>query len=88
MALILSSMFSLLGFSSDAYIMCHSGNTVGPEIGILAEMASLQLEYTYLAKVTGKKQYFDRVSTFNCLVYCLLTNNLIGRYHNKGLGSC
>ncbi|KAJ6592323.1 glycoside hydrolase family 47 protein [Mycena vulgaris] len=41
----------------------HSGDVVGPEVGILAEMASLQVEYLYLAKVTGKKRYFDRANT-------------------------
>ncbi|KAG5636779.1 hypothetical protein H0H81_006893 [Sphagnurus paluster] len=39
------------------------GRTVGPEIGILAEIATLQLEYTYLAKLTGKKDHFTRAST-------------------------
>ncbi|KAG6869223.1 hypothetical protein C0993_009086 [Termitomyces sp. T159_Od127] len=34
--------------------------TSGPEIGILAEIASLQLEYSYLAKLTGKKEHFQR----------------------------
>lgn len=34
---------------------------MGPQIGILAEIASLQLEYTYLAKLTGKKEHFTRV---------------------------
>ncbi|KAL1700218.1 glycoside hydrolase family 47 protein [Schizophyllum commune] len=38
----------------------QTGATQGPDIGILAEIASLQLEYTYLAKATGKKEYFDR----------------------------
>ncbi|KII87481.1 glycoside hydrolase family 47 protein [Plicaturopsis crispa FD-325 SS-3] len=36
-----------------------SGQTQGPDIGILAEIASCQLEYTYLAKETGKKEYYD-----------------------------
>lgn len=44
---------------------------MGPEIGILAEMASLQLEYTYLAKVTKKKQWFDRASL---LFYRVIVN--------------
>jgi len=39
----------------------HSGTVVGPELGILAEMASLQMEYTMLAKATGKKRWWDRV---------------------------
>jgi hypothetical protein len=33
-----------------------------PDPGVLAEFASFQVEYTYLAKVTGKKKYYDRVS--------------------------
>lgn len=37
------------------------GATVGLEFGILAEIASCQLEYTYLAKETGKREYFDLV---------------------------
>ncbi|KAF5383589.1 hypothetical protein D9615_003579 [Tricholomella constricta] len=40
-----------------------SGTTIGPEIGILAEIASLQLEYTYLAKLTGKAWHYNRAST-------------------------
>ncbi|GAW05975.1 glycoside hydrolase family 47 protein [Lentinula edodes] len=40
-----------------------NGNVVGPEIGILAEMASLQMEYTALAKFTGKKRWWDRANT-------------------------
>ncbi|KAJ6483716.1 glycoside hydrolase family 47 protein [Mycena vitilis] len=40
----------------------HSGEVVGPDIGGLAEMASLQVEYLYLAKATGKKRYFDRAA--------------------------
>ncbi|KAF7309201.1 alpha-1,2-Mannosidase [Mycena kentingensis (nom. inval.)] len=36
------------------------GQIQGPEIGFLAEMASLQLEYLYLAKATGQKRYYDR----------------------------
>lgn len=39
----------------------RSGERRGPHIGILAEIASCQLEYTYLAKETGKKRYFDLV---------------------------
>ncbi|KAJ7879197.1 glycoside hydrolase family 47 protein [Mycena olivaceomarginata] len=35
---------------------------VGPQIGALAEMASLQVEYLYLAKATGEKRYFDRAN--------------------------
>lgn len=38
-----------------------SRKTSGPEVGILAEIASLQLEYSYLAKLTGEKEHFQRV---------------------------
>ncbi|KAG5353571.1 hypothetical protein C0989_005544 [Termitomyces sp. Mn162] len=37
--------------------------TSGSEIGILAEIASLQLEYSYLAKLTGKKEHFQRADS-------------------------
>ncbi|KAF8661347.1 hypothetical protein AX16_001442 [Volvariella volvacea WC 439] len=36
------------------------GKTTGPQIGILAEIATLQVEYTYLAKATGKPEHFSR----------------------------
>lgn len=39
----------------------ESGATIGPDLGILAEIASLQLEYTYLAKLTGNVHYHNRV---------------------------
>ncbi|SJL03943.1 uncharacterized protein ARMOST_07300 [Armillaria ostoyae] len=40
-----------------------TGEVVGPDIGILAEMATLQLEYTYLAKLTGNRAHWDRANT-------------------------
>ncbi|KAK2463622.1 hypothetical protein APHAL10511_004373 [Amanita phalloides] len=48
--------------------------TSGPEIGILAEIASLQLEYYYLAKVTGKKSHFKHAhGVMNALATANLT---------------
>ncbi len=44
------------------------GRPHGSDSGILAEFASLQLEYTYLAKLTGNPSYLNRVS-FN-IPYC------------------
>ncbi|KAI0955388.1 hypothetical protein AcW1_006986 [Taiwanofungus camphoratus] len=38
------------------------GATHGPGIGILAEVASCQLEYTYLAQMTGRKEYFEKAN--------------------------
>ncbi|EGO22334.1 glycoside hydrolase family 47 protein [Serpula lacrymans var. lacrymans S7.9] len=35
---------------------------VGGSIGILAEIASFQMEYTYLGKITGKKEHVDRAT--------------------------
>ncbi|KDR80608.1 hypothetical protein GALMADRAFT_240949 [Galerina marginata CBS 339.88] len=37
-----------------------TGRSQGPDIGILAEIASLQVEYTYLAKLTGKVEHLNR----------------------------
>jgi Glycosyl hydrolase family 47 len=34
---------------------------MGSTVGVLAEMASWQLEYTYLAKASGQKKYLDHV---------------------------
>ena len=38
-----------------------SGETVGTASGVLAEIASCQLEYTYLALLTGNKVYWENV---------------------------
>ncbi|KAJ8481787.1 hypothetical protein ONZ45_g15193 [Pleurotus djamor] len=38
----------------------NTGKTHGPEIGILAEIATLQLEYTYLGKATRRPQHAKR----------------------------
>jgi hypothetical protein len=43
-------------------VTLYSRQIKAEEFGILAEIASLQLEYTYLGKVTGKKEHYDRVS--------------------------
>ncbi|KAF8909304.1 glycoside hydrolase family 47 protein [Gymnopilus junonius] len=37
-----------------------TGEHKGIEVGVLAEIASLQVEYTYLAKLTGKFEHFNR----------------------------
>lgn len=39
----------------------HSGETVGTASGVLAEIASCQVEYTYLALLTGNKMYWENV---------------------------
>ncbi|KAF9269065.1 glycoside hydrolase family 47 protein [Marasmius fiardii PR-910] len=50
-----------------------TGKLEGPEIGILAEIASMQLEYATLAKMTGKTKWSDRVHS---VVRTLSTANL------------
>ncbi|THU91531.1 glycoside hydrolase family 47 protein [Dendrothele bispora CBS 962.96] len=50
-----------------------SGAVSGIEIGVLAEMASLQMEYTMLAKATGKKRWWDRANT---VIQALASANL------------
>ncbi len=47
------------------------GLTNGGSVGALAEMASCQLEYTYLAKVTGKKEFYDKVSSKKTRFLCV-----------------
>ena len=42
--------------------MFNRGNSSVKRFTILAEIASCQLEYSYLAKLTGKKEHYDRVS--------------------------
>ncbi|KAL0955277.1 hypothetical protein HGRIS_004167 [Hohenbuehelia grisea] len=50
-----------------------TGSTKGTPMGTLAELASLQLEYTYLAKHTGKKEYWNRA---NAVIQALAQANL------------
>lgn len=38
-----------------------SGSTHGPDSGILAEIASFQLEYTAVAAASRKKEYYEKV---------------------------
>lgn len=42
-----------------------TNRSMGSKTGILAEIASWQLEYTYLAKVSGEKKYLDHVHNLN-----------------------
>ncbi|KAL4066002.1 glycoside hydrolase family 47 protein [Scleroderma yunnanense] len=38
-------------------------------VGVLSEMASFQLEYAYLGKITGKKEHVDHVTVVTNLLY-------------------
>ena len=40
-----------------------SGATDGPDLGILAEISSFQLEYTAVAHASRKKEYYEKVCT-------------------------
>ncbi|TFK39927.1 glycoside hydrolase family 47 protein [Crucibulum laeve] len=65
--------FCTIEFYLELNIGFNSGQTRGPEIGILAEIASLQMEYTYLAKLTGNRRYFSRA---NAVMQTLANANL------------
>ncbi|CAK5267461.1 unnamed protein product [Mycena citricolor] len=51
-----SSVFPVFGVNT------RDGHVTGSEIGGLAEMATMQVEYMYLAKATGKKHWYDRAA--------------------------
>ncbi len=54
----------------------NSGIASGSRLGWLAELASFQMEYKYLAKLTGRKEYYDVVSEVNNMVlHCLSTSS-------------
>ncbi|KAG6890079.1 hypothetical protein C0995_012028 [Termitomyces sp. Mi166 len=63
LAVKLDSVFSTTSGLALFSVNPTNRKTSGPEIGILAEIASLQLEYSYLAKLTGKKEHFQRAGT-------------------------
>ena len=46
-----------------------SGSTRGPEYGVLAEIASFQLEYTAVAQASGKKEHYEKVRVGTRFVY-------------------
>ncbi|KAJ7289221.1 glycoside hydrolase family 47 protein [Mycena rebaudengoi] len=48
--------FPVSGINTD------SGEVAGSVIGDIAEMATMQVEYLYLAKATGKKHFYDRAN--------------------------
>ncbi|KAJ7044145.1 glycoside hydrolase family 47 protein [Mycena alexandri] len=50
-------VFPLYGVNTE------SGENVGSDVGTLAEISSMQLEYLYLARATGNNHYFDRANT-------------------------
>ncbi|KIJ59230.1 glycoside hydrolase family 47 protein [Hydnomerulius pinastri MD-312] len=58
-----SSGFPL--FSVDTY----NGFGTKSHSGILAEIATCQMEYAYLGKITGKKEHVDRATTITNLFY-------------------
>ncbi|KAH6916039.1 mannosidase [Coprinopsis sp. MPI-PUGE-AT-0042] len=46
-----------------------TNRSMGSKVGVLAEIASWQLEYTYLAKASGQKKYLDPVHNLNNIFY-------------------
>ncbi|KAI0083757.1 seven-hairpin glycosidase [Irpex rosettiformis] len=55
----------------------ETGNYSAKHYTILAEIASCQLEYSYLAKVTGKKEHYDRSAK---IMETLEKGNILRRY--------
>lgn len=47
----------------------YEGVESGPPVGMLAEIASWQLEYSYLGKITGKEEYAERATLITDLFY-------------------
>jgi mannosyl-oligosaccharide alpha-1,2-mannosidase len=45
--------------------LLSSGTIERDQSAVLAEIGSFQLEYTYLAKLTGKKKFYDHVRANN-----------------------
>ncbi|KAG6333529.1 hypothetical protein ID866_5565 [Astraeus odoratus] len=58
----------------------YTGTESGPLIGVLAEIASWQLEYTYLGKITGKKEYVDRATAVTDVFYTANLTSSGGMY--------
>ncbi|KAI6024434.1 glycoside hydrolase family 47 protein [Pisolithus marmoratus] len=61
----------------------YEGVNSGPPIGVLAEIASWQLEYSYLGKATGKKEHLERVTTITDLLYIANLTFSGGMYPTK-----
>ncbi|KAI0825542.1 glycoside hydrolase [Irpex lacteus] len=55
----------------------ETGNSSIKRFTILAEIASCQLEYSYLAKATGKKEHYDRSAK---IMQALEKGNILRRY--------
>ncbi|KAL4066003.1 glycoside hydrolase family 47 protein [Scleroderma yunnanense] len=61
----------------------YKGVETGPLNGLLAEIASFQLEYTYLGKITGKKEYVDRATTVTKLLHSANLTTSGGMYPTR-----
>ena len=62
---------------------------MGWSIDVLwSEALSCQLEYKYLAHLTGRKEYFDHVCEILVTLQSLTYMNALGRTYHGPNGSC
>ncbi|KAG9312664.1 glycoside hydrolase family 47 protein [Chiua virens] len=67
------------GFAVDTY----RGMNFSYDSGVLAEIASCQLEYAYLGKITGKKEHIDHATIITDLFYAANLNESGGMYPTR-----
>ncbi|KAG9312750.1 glycoside hydrolase family 47 protein [Chiua virens] len=67
------------GFAVDTY----SGLNLSYGTGVLAEIASCQLEYAYLGKITGKKEHVNHASVITDLFHAANLNKTGGMYPTR-----
>ncbi|KAG8215918.1 glycoside hydrolase family 47 protein [Butyriboletus roseoflavus] len=67
------------GFAVDTY----SGRNSTYSSGVLAEIASCQMEYAYLGKITGKKEHVDHATLITNLLYAANLSASGGMYPTR-----
>ncbi|KAG8887664.1 hypothetical protein FRB98_009226 [Tulasnella sp. 332] len=68
----------------------HTEEHWGQDVVILAEMGTCQMEYKYLAFLTGNRKYFDKVERIRKLMerhQNYLSNNLLSVFFNSASGT-
>ncbi|KAF8452325.1 glycoside hydrolase family 47 protein [Boletus edulis BED1] len=58
----------------------YNGKNLASRSGVLAEIASFQIEYAYLGKITGKKEHVDRATLVTNLLYNATLDRFGGMY--------
>ncbi|KAF8552304.1 glycoside hydrolase family 47 protein [Imleria badia] len=72
------------GYAVDTYRPAQLiGKNLTFTAGILAEIASCQLEYAYLGKITGKKEHVDHATLITDMLYTANLNGSGGMYPTR-----